>query len=178
VIREDGSDVVPGSDERGLLATRGRTPVGYYKDPEKSAATFRVIDGVRWTVPGDWATVDVSGIVQLLGRGSVCINTGGEKVFPEEVEEVVKTHPLVADAVVVGVPDERFGEAIVAMVEPLGASAVLEEGDLIAHVKGRLASFKAPRRVLAVETIGRDTNGKADYRRLKAEAMERVGADG
>ncbi|HSS11348.1 MAG TPA: AMP-binding protein [Acidimicrobiales bacterium] len=178
VIREDGSDIVPGSGERGLLATRGRTPVGYYKDPEKSAATFRLIGGVCWTVPGDWATVDVSGIVQLLGRGSVCINTGGEKVFPEEVEEVVKTYPLIADAVVVGVPDERFGEAIVAMVEPLGASAVLEEDDVIAHVKGRLASYKAPRRVLAVETIGRDTNGKADYRRLKAEATERVGADG
>ena len=95
----------------------GYTPIGYYKDPEKSAATFRVIDGVRYTIPGDFATVDADGTVRLLGRGSQCINTGGEKVYPEEVEEVLKLHPTVADAAVVGVPDERFGEAITALVE-------------------------------------------------------------
>jgi acyl-CoA synthetase (AMP-forming)/AMP-acid ligase II len=175
VITEEGLEVVPGSGKKGLLATRGRAPIGYYKDPEKSAATFRVIDGVRWSVPGDWATVDVDGSIQLLGRGSGCINTGGEKVFPEEVEEALKTHRGVADAVVVGVPDERFGEAIVAMVQPVGGHDV-EEAEAIAHVKARLASYKAPKRVLSVETIGRDTNGKADYRRLRVEAIERVGA--
>ena len=97
---------------------RGHTPIGYYKDPEKSAATFQVIDGVRYSIPGDFATVDADGTVRLLGRGSQCINTGGEKVYPEEVEEVLKLHPTVADAAVVGVPDERFGEAITALVEP------------------------------------------------------------
>jgi acyl-CoA synthetase (AMP-forming)/AMP-acid ligase II len=175
VITEDGRDVVPGSGERGLLATRGRTPVGYYKDPEKSSATFRMIDGVRWSVPGDWATVESDGSLRLLGRGSVCINTGGEKVFPEEVEEALKTHPSVADAVVVGVPDERFGEAVVAMVEP-AATDTVPEAEAIAHVKARLAAYKAPRHVLTVHGLRRDSNGKADYRRLKAEAMERVGA--
>jgi acyl-CoA synthetase (AMP-forming)/AMP-acid ligase II len=176
VITEDGGDVVPGSGERGLLATRGRTPVGYYKDPEKSASTFRMIDGVRWSVPGDWATVDADGSLKLLGRGSVCINTGGEKVFPEEVEEALKTHPSVADAVVVGIPDERFGERIVAMVEPV-ATATVPEGEAIAHVKARLAAYKAPRHVITVAGLRRDSNGKADYRRLKAEAIERVGTD-
>jgi fatty-acyl-CoA synthase len=175
VITEDGGDVVPGSGERGLLATRGRTPVGYYKDPEKSASTFRMIDGVRWSVPGDWATVDADGSLKLLGRGSVCINTGGEKVFPEEVEEVLKTHPSIADAVVVGIPDERFGETIVAMVEPV-ATASVPEAEAIAHVKARLAAYKAPRYVISVDGLRRDSNGKADYRRLKAEAIARVGA--
>jgi acyl-CoA synthetase (AMP-forming)/AMP-acid ligase II len=172
VITEEGKDVVPGSGEAGLLALRGRTPLGYYKDEAKTATTFRVIDGTRWSVPGDWATVDSDGTLRLLGRGSVCINTGGEKVFPEEVEEAIKTHPAVIDAVAVGVPDERFGEAIVAMVE--FGDAEPDEAGVIAHVKSRLASFKAPKRVLAVGTIGRDTNGKVDYRRLKAEADQRV----
>jgi acyl-CoA synthetase (AMP-forming)/AMP-acid ligase II len=174
VITEDGRDVVPGSGERGLLATRGRTPIGYYKDPEKSAATFRMIDGVRWSVPGDWATAESDGTVRLLGRGSVCINTGGEKVFPEEVEEALKTHPSVADAVVVGIPDERFGEAVIAMVEPAATGSV-PEAEAIAHVKARLAAYKAPKHVLTVDGLRRDSNGKADYRRLKAEAIERVG---
>src|SRR6185312_12399803 len=101
------------------VALRSRTPVGYYKDPEKSAATFVVVGGIRYSIPGDFAEVEADGTVRLLGRGSVCINTGGEKVYPEEVEEVLKLHPAVADAVVVGVPDERFGEAITAVVEPV-----------------------------------------------------------
>ncbi|HET6963337.1 MAG TPA: AMP-binding protein, partial [Acidimicrobiales bacterium] len=117
VLTEDGREVAPGSGEQGRLALRGRGPMGYYKDPDKSAATFTVIEGQRWTIPGDFATVRADGTVQLLGRGSVCINTGGEKVFPEEVEEVLKLHPSVADAVVVGVPDERFGERVTAVVE-------------------------------------------------------------
>ena len=126
MITEDGGDVVPGSGELGLVAMSGPMPLGYYKDPDKSAATFRIIDGVRYTIPGDWATVDADGTVRLLGRGSQCINTGGEKVYPEEVEEVLKLHPTVADAAVVGVPDERFGEAIKALVEPAGDAAIDE----------------------------------------------------
>src|SRR5829696_10517801 len=130
VVMDDGRDVVWGSGELGRVAMRGFTPIGYYKDPEKSAATFQVIDGVRYSIPGDFATVDTDGTVRLLGRGSQCINTGGEKVYPEEVEEVLKTHPSVADAAVVGVPDERFGEAITALVEP-HAGDEIDEGVLI-----------------------------------------------
>ncbi|HWC37833.1 MAG TPA: acyl-CoA synthetase [Acidimicrobiales bacterium] len=169
VIGDDGGDIAPGSGDVGLLAVRGRNPVGYYKDPEKTARTFRTIDGARYSIPGDYATVDADGTLRVLGRGSVCINTGGEKVFPEEVEEVVKLHPAVRDAIVVGVPDGRFGEAICAVVEPQ-AGAVLQPENLVAHVKGRLASYKAPRHVLVVETIGRAANGKADYGRLKTMA--------
>ncbi len=163
-----------GSGQRGRVALQGRTPLGYYKDPEKSAATFVVVDGVRYSIPGDFAEVDADGTVKLIGRGSVCINTGGEKVYPEEVEEVLKLHPDVADAVVVGVPDERFGEAVTAMVEAAPGAAVDEQA-LIAHVKSHLSHFKAPKRVYAVDTIDRAPNGKVDYRRLKAEATARTG---
>ena len=174
VITEEGQDVAPGSGERGRVAIRGRGPMGYYKDPDKSAATFQLIDGVRWTIPGDFATVRADGSVQLLGRGSVCINTGGEKVFPEEVEEVLKRHPGVADAVVVGVPDDRFGESVTAMVEARPGADVPGDHELIDWVKGQLAAYKAPRRVLRVETIGRSPSGKVDYRRLRDEAVAAV----
>jgi acyl-CoA synthetase (AMP-forming)/AMP-acid ligase II len=165
--------VEPGSGEIGMVGVKGRTPLGYYKDPEKTAKTFRTIDGVRYSIPGDYATVEADGSLKLLGRGSVCINTGGEKVYPEEVEEVLKTHPSIRDAVAVGVPDEKWGEAITAMVE-LQEGASLDEADVVAHVKSRLAAYKAPKRVLEVETIGRAPNGKVDYKRLKAEAVARV----
>jgi 3-oxocholest-4-en-26-oate---CoA ligase len=174
VITEDGRDVVPGSGEVGRVAVKGRQPVGYYKDPDKTLATFPVIDGERYSVPGDWATVDADGTLVLLGRGSVCINTGGEKVFPEEVEEALKEHPAVRDAVVVGVPDEKFGEAITALVEGQPGIEV-DAGDLVGHVKGRLAAFKAPRRILAVDTVGRAPNGKVDYARLRSLAIARLG---
>jgi acyl-CoA synthetase (AMP-forming)/AMP-acid ligase II len=174
VITDDGRDVVPGSGELGRVALRGRTPVGYYKDPVKSAATFVTIDGVRYSIPGDWAEVLADGTVKLLGRGSQCINTGGEKVYPEEVEEVLKQHPDVADAAVVGVPDDRFGEAITALVEPR-AGVEVDEAALIAHVKAHLAHFKAPKRVLPIATVGRAPNGKLDYRRMKTEAVDRLG---
>jgi acyl-CoA synthetase (AMP-forming)/AMP-acid ligase II len=172
VITDDGQDVAPGSGQLGLVALRGRGPIGYYKDEAKTAATFRVIDGVRWSVPGDWALVNADGTVRLLGRGSQSINTGGEKVFPEEVEEALKTYPAVLDAVALGVPDERFGEVVTALVE---VSGPIDEDIVIAHVKSRLASFKAPRHVIVVPSIGRDTNGKVDYRRLRAELAERAG---
>jgi fatty-acyl-CoA synthase len=174
VIAEDGRDVVPGSGEKGRVAVRGHTPIGYYKDPEKSAATFLTIDGARYSMPGDWATVELDGTINLLGRGSVCINTGGEKVFPEEVEEVLKEHPTVYDAVVVGVPDDKFGEAITAVVESQPGDTLVE-ADLIDHVKAHLAHFKAPKRVLPVETIGRAANGKVDYARWKGYARDTLG---
>jgi acyl-CoA synthetase (AMP-forming)/AMP-acid ligase II len=173
VITDDGRDVEPGSGDVGMVAVKGRTPIGYYKDPEKSAKTFKIIDGERYSVPGDYATVEADGTLRLLGRGSVCINTGGEKVYPEEVEEVLKTHPDIRDAVAVGVPDEKWGEAICAMVEAV-PGVEIDEADVIAHVKSRLAAFKAPKRVLPVASIGRAPNGKVDYKRLKNEAVERV----
>jgi Acyl-CoA synthetases (AMP-forming)/AMP-acid ligases II len=178
VIDERGRDVVPGSGEPGLVAVGGPQPLGYYNDPEKSAQTFRVIDGKRYSIPGDWATVDADGTLRLLGRGSVCINTGGEKVFPEEVEEALKTHPAVRDVIVVGVPDDRFVEAICAVVElaDAGDEPAPEPLELIAHVKERLASFKAPRHVVIVASVGRSPNGKADYPRVRREAAAAVAA--
>jgi acyl-CoA synthetase (AMP-forming)/AMP-acid ligase II len=170
VLTDDGRDVVAGSGEVGLVAMSGPMPVGYYKDPDKSAATFRLVDGVRYTVPGDWATVEADGTVRLLGRGSQCINTGGEKVYPEEVEEVLKQHPAVNDAAVVGVPDERFGEAIRALVEPL-ADIDVDEAALIDHVKGHLAAYKAPKRIVFVPSVNRAPNGKLDYKALKETAL-------
>jgi acyl-CoA synthetase (AMP-forming)/AMP-acid ligase II len=168
VITEDGRDVAPGSGEVGLMAQRGRVPMGYYKDAAKSAGTFRVLDGVRWSVPGDWATVEADGTLRLLGRGSQCINTGGEKVYPEEVEEALKTYPGIIDAACVGVPDDRFGEAVVALVQAAGE---VDEAAIIAHVKGVLAGYKAPRRVVQLPTLGRAPNGKVDYAALRAYAL-------
>jgi len=170
VITEDGRDVVWGSGERGLVAMGGPMPLGYYKDEEKSAATFRVIDGKRYSIPGDYATIDADGTVRFLGRGSQCINTGGEKVYPEEVEEALKLHPTVSDAAVVGLPDERFGEAVTALVELTPGSAV-DGVALIAHVKERLAAYKAPKHVVTVASVNRAPNGKLDYKTLKQVAL-------
>jgi acyl-CoA synthetase (AMP-forming)/AMP-acid ligase II len=174
VLTDDGREVQPGSGERGLIALRGRTPVGYYKDEAKSAKTFITFEGVRWSIPGDFAEVDADGTLRLYGRGSQCINTGGEKVYPEEVEEALKLDPAVADAAVVGVPDERFGEAITALVEP-HAGATIDEKALIAHVREHLAGFKAPKRIVVVDTIGRAANGKLDYKSLKSQALAALG---
>jgi 3-oxocholest-4-en-26-oate---CoA ligase len=174
VITDDGGEVAPGSGEQGRLAIRGRGPVGYYKDPDKTAATFVQIGSERWTLPGDFATVLDDGTLKLLGRGSVCINTGGEKVFPEEVEEVLKLHPAVADAVVVGVPDDRFGEAVAAVVEYGPADVRPQPGELTEWVRARLAAYKAPRFVCAVDTIGRSPSGKVDYARLREHASREV----
>jgi fatty-acyl-CoA synthase len=174
VFTEDGRRVEPGSGERGLVAVTGFLPVGYYKDEEKSAKTFKVIEGVRWSVPGDWAEVNTDGTLKLLGRGSVCINTGGEKVFPEEVEEALKRHADVRDAVVVGIPDSRFGERICAVVEP-EAGAEPSLAGLSEHVRGQLAAYKAPRELVMVDSIGRAPNGKVDYKALKELALARLG---
>jgi fatty-acyl-CoA synthase len=174
VLTDDNRIVEAGSGEIGRVALAGRVPVGYYKDPEKSARTFPVVDGVRYTVPGDYATVEADGSITLLGRGSVVINTGGEKVFPEEVEEAIKTFPGVRDAVAVGVPDDRFGEAVTGIIE-LQPSVTIDVDELRAHVKRHLAAFKAPRHVVVVDSIGRAPNGKADYRRMKDVATDRLG---
>ena len=174
VIDDQGIDVVPGSGAQGRVALRGRGPIGYYKDPDKTAATFVVIGSDRWTIPGDFATVRADGSVQLLGRGSVCINTGGEKVFPEEVEEAIKLHPAVADAVVVGVPDDRFGEAVTAVVQVKPDVDAPGDTEVIDWVKDRLAAYKAPKRVVRVDSIGRSPSGKVDYKRLRAAAIDAV----
>jgi fatty-acyl-CoA synthase len=161
VFSEDGKEIAPGSDEIGVLAVGGYIPAGYYKDAAKSASTFRTFAGRRWSVPGDFASVDADGTITLLGRGSVCINSGGEKVFPEEVEEAVKRHPAVADALVIGVPDERFGEAVVAVVGL--RQGELADGDDITGALQDLARYKRPRSYVFVDSIERGPNGKADY---------------
>ncbi|MGQ0826102.1 MAG: acyl-CoA synthetase [Actinomycetota bacterium] len=168
VLREDGSEVEPGSDETGLLAVGGNIPLGYYKDDEKSAGTFRMLGGKRWSVPGDFARVEADGTIVLLGRGSVVINSGGEKIFPEEVEEAVKRHPAVADCLVVGVPDDRFGEAVTAVVA-LAPGEVASGEDIGAGLDG-LSRFKRPRRYVFVPEVLRAPNGKADYKWAKEEA--------
>jgi acyl-CoA synthetase (AMP-forming)/AMP-acid ligase II len=170
---EDGRRVQPGSGERGQLAVSGHLPIGYYKDPEKSARTFKVFEGRRWSVPGDWATVEADGTLRLLGRGSQVINTGGEKVFPEEVEEAIKRYPGVRDAAVVGVPDPRFGERICAVVD-MGEAAAPTLPELAEHVRERLARYKAPRE-LVIAPILRAANGKLDYKAVRAEALKALG---
>jgi acyl-CoA synthetase (AMP-forming)/AMP-acid ligase II len=167
VLDEDGKDIERGSGKPGLLAIGGRQPIGYYKDEAKTAATFRTLDGIRYVVPGDWATIDASGNVKLLGRGSECINTGGEKVFPEEVEAILKTHAAVYDAVVVGIPDTRFGQSIAAAVEPKKGERI-EADEIISFVKLHLAGYKAPRRIVAVASIDRGPNGKPDLNAIRA----------
>ena len=171
VITDEGTDVVPGSGELGRVALRGRTPIGYYKDEAKSALTFVTIDGERYSIPGDYASVDVDGTVLLLGRGSQCINTGGEKVYPEEVEECLKLHPSVADAAVVGLPDEKWGEAINALVEP-HPGATIDPEELRNHVKNNLAAYKAPKAVFGITSVSRAANGKLDYKALKQIATD------
>jgi len=163
-----GRPVEPSAGAVGMLALGGRNPIGYYKDEDRTASTFVTIDGVRYSVPGDYAQVRADGSVHVLGRGSNSINTAGEKVFPEEVEEALKTHPAVGDAAVLGMPDPAFGEMVVAVVEPSGGIQPSED-ELIAHVKAHLASFKAPRRVHVVPSLGRSPSGKLDYRRISGE---------
>jgi fatty-acyl-CoA synthase len=167
VFTDDGREVEPGSGEVGMLASGGLVPLAYYKDPEKSARTFREVNGVRYSFPGDMARVAADGTIELLGRGSGCINTGGEKVFPEEVEEALKQHPAVEDALVFGVPDERFGNRVVGVVSLApGASATADE--LIAGTRQRLSSFKVPRALHLADRVPRAPNGKADYRGARA----------
>lgn len=156
-----GQTIAFGSGRSGVLAATGPMPEGYYRDVEKTERTFRLIDGVRYSVPGDHAVIDADGTVHLLGRGSVCINTGGEKVFPEEVEVAARSHPDVIDCVAVGAPDERLGEKVALVVSSRGNLAA---EDVVDHIKKHIADYKAPRLVVFVEQVYRSPSGKADYR--------------
>ncbi len=176
VLDDDMRPVEPGSGAVGRLARKGAIPLGYYKDQAKTDATFVPDpDGVRWVIPGDFATVEADGTITLLGRGSACINTGGEKVYPDEVEAALKRHPAVADVVVVGVPDERFGQRVAAVVQAReGTNPTVEE--LSAHARAFIAGYKVPRDLRLVPQIGRTASGKADYAWARAVFVA-AGAD-
>jgi acyl-CoA synthetase (AMP-forming)/AMP-acid ligase II len=170
VVDDDLRPIPPGTGQAGRLATTGRVPLGYHNDPDRSARTFVEIDGTRWALPGDMAIADADGTIHLLGRGSMCINTGGEKVYPEEVEAVLKTHPMISDAIVVGVPDERWGERVVAVVSPTAGS----DPDLAAidaHCHEHLAGYKVPRLLCVVDAVERTPAGKPDYRWAKETVL-------
>lgn len=175
VFNDQDRPIEPGSDEIGMVATSGLVPLGYYKDEVKSAKTFREIDGVRYSFPGDFAKVEADGTITLLGRGSNCINTGGEKVFPEEVEEALKLHESVRDCLVVGLEDDRFGQRVVALAS-LEAGMSLSEAEIIDHARGHLAGYKLPKRVIFVDSVQRAVNGKADYGWARDTANELLGA--
>jgi fatty-acyl-CoA synthase len=177
VFTADGREVAPGSGEAGFVARSGPIPRGYYKDPKKTAETFKTYEGRLWSVPGDFCTVDADGTLHLHGRGSVCINTAGEKVYPEEVEETLKLHPAVRDAVVVGVPDDKWGEAVTALVElePAGGA---DEASLRAFVRDKLAGYKVPKRLVFAPSVGRSPSGKVDYKGAKAQVKQALGLAG
>jgi fatty-acyl-CoA synthase len=176
IDEHSGRPVTPGSDDVGLVAMGGHIPLGYYNDPVKTAATFRTFGGTRYSVPGDYATVDADGTVRLLGRGSATINTGGEKVYPEEVELVLKKHAGVFDCAVVGVPDPRFGEKVVAIVQ-VTVDHYLDAAELAAWSRRKLAGYKMPREWLFVAELPRSAAGKADHPKLRAYAMSRLGIE-
>ncbi len=171
VIADDGSVVKPGDGRVGMLGVTGPIPIGYYKDQAKTDATFRTVGGVRYSIPGDYATVGDDGTITLLGRGSACINSGGEKVYPEEVELALRAHPEVADCVVVGVPDPRWGEMVVALVALRGA---VSGGELREHARRVLAGYKVPKHFVAMDSLHRSPAGKADYTLLRAMAAQRL----
>jgi acyl-CoA synthetase (AMP-forming)/AMP-acid ligase II len=171
VLDEAQRPIEPGSGQTGLLAMRGRVPLGYWKDAEKTAKTFVVIDGVRHVLLGDLARPEADGTVTVFGRGSQCINSGGEKIFPEEVEGALKSHPDVFDAVVVGIPDAKWGEAVAAVIQ-LRTGRTPAADDVIAHCRKHVAGYKAPRFVHVVEAIVRSPSGKPDYPWAKKTAVE------
>lgn len=176
VLDEDGNEVKPGSGVRGFLAKRGNIPLGYYKDEKKTAETFRTINGVRYAIPGDWALVEEDGSVTMLGRGSVSINSGGEKIYPEEVEAALKGHPDVFDALVVGVPDPRYGQHVAAVVQARqGARPTLAELD--SFVRSEIAGYKVPRSLWFVDEVKRSPAGKPDYRWAKEQTEARPADD-
>jgi acyl-CoA synthetase (AMP-forming)/AMP-acid ligase II len=173
VFDDELRPVQPGSGVLGRLALKDRIPLGYYKDQKKTDQTFTMIDGVRWVMQGDLATVNEDGTVTVFGRGAVCINSGGEKIFPEEVEAALKSHPNVFDAVVVGTPDERWGERVTAVVASRDGEPSLE--DLVQHCESRIARYKLPRALVAVEEIKRSPSGKPDYAWARKLAREAAG---
>ena len=174
VLDEQGVPLEPGSGAIGKLARAGDIPLEYYKDPKKTAETFVTYGGVRYAIPGDFAQVEVDGRITLLGRGSVSINSGGEKIFPEEVEAAVKSHPAVFDCTVVGVPDERWGEHVCAVVQfRPGATASL--ADVQGHCRTKIAGYKLPKSLCPVSAIVRSPSGKPDYRWAKQVATAGTG---
>ena len=174
VFTPDGREIPPGAGEVGLIARGDPIPEGYYKDQTKTDATFKTFDGIRYSIPGDFCMVEADGTITLLGRGSGCINTAGEKVFPEEVEEVLKLHPDVEDALVVGAPDDKWGQSVTGVVE-LRAGAELDEAGLRSHVRERLAGYKTPKRLFVVSTMFRSPNGKADYQSAQEWVLRELG---
>ncbi len=168
VVSDDGEEVEPGSKTMGKLGTSGLVPEGYYKDPKKSAETFKEYKGIRYSFPGDYATVDADGTIKLLGRGSNCINTAGEKVYPEEVEEALKRHSNVYDSLVVGVEDKKFGQKVVAVVSSNLSS--LEAAELINFTREHLSGYKLPKEIIFVDEVQRAPNGKANYKWAKETA--------
>jgi fatty-acyl-CoA synthase len=163
VFDDDLRPVAPGSGEVGRLATRGRVPVGYYNDAEKTVRTFVTVDGDRWALPGDMAMIEADLSIRLLGRGTMCINTGGEKVYPEEVEAVLKAYERIADAVIVGAPDPRFGERVAAVVAPAAGGPLPTLDGLQEYCRAHLAGHKVPRQLFIVDQVPRSPSGKADY---------------
>jgi acyl-CoA synthetase (AMP-forming)/AMP-acid ligase II len=176
VLDDDLKRVEPGSGVVGRVALRGHVPVGYYKDPKKTAATFKEIDGERWVLPGDMAMIEADGTVLVLGRGSVCINSGGEKIYPEEVEAALKSHADVFDAVVVGVADDKWGERVTALVQPRPGRAPASD-DIVAHCRRKVAGYKVPRQVYLLDELVRSPSGKPDYpwARKQAAALAQQG---
>ena len=168
VITDDGREVEPGSNEMGKIGTKGLVPEGYYKDPKKSAETFKDFNGDRYSFPGDYALVEADGTIKLLGRGSNCINTAGEKVYPEEVEEALKRHPEIYDCLVVGIDDQKFGQKVVAVASR--QNETLSQDDLINFSREHLSGYKLPKNILFVEKVERAPNGKANYKWAKSEA--------
>jgi 3-oxocholest-4-en-26-oate---CoA ligase len=178
VLNDAGVEVGRGNDEVGMVAVGGRIPLGYYNDPDKTAQTFRVFGGVRYSIPGDFATVDEDGTIRLLGRGSATVNTGGEKVYPEEVELTLRKNKAVFDCVVVGVPDARFGETVIALVQ-VTENYYTDEAELRAFCASKgLAGYKIPKRILFTDTLRRAPNGKADYKLLREMAADLLGVTG
>jgi 3-oxocholest-4-en-26-oate---CoA ligase len=163
VFDDDDKPVVPGSGVVGRVGQKGNIPLGYYGDPEKTAKTFREIDGVRWVFPGDMATVEQDGTMHFLGRGSICINSGGEKIYPEEVEGALKSHPGLVDAVVAGIPDERWGQKVAAVLQVQPGEKAPSQQDIEQHLSTRIARYKVPKFVHTVDLIVRSPAGKADY---------------
>lgn len=176
VLDDDGNEVQPGSGVRGVIAKKGNIPVGYYKDEKKTAETFQTINGVRYAIPGDYALVEEDGTVTMLGRGSVSINSGGEKIYPEEVEAALKGHPDVFDALVVGVPDPRYGQHVAAVVQARpGRRPSL--ADLDSFVRSEIAGYKVPRSLWLVDEVKRSPAGKPDYRWAKEQTEARPADD-
>ncbi len=174
VFSEDHREILPGSEEPGFLARSGPIPRGYYNDEVKTAETFPEINGVRYSIPGDWCQVEADGSITLLGRGSGCINSAGEKIYAEEVEEAIKASDVVVDAIVLGVPDEKWGQAVTAVVQ---LKSPVSEADIRDVVKQRLATYKAPKHVLFREDLNRAANGKADLKGNLAFAKQQLGIE-